>query len=61
MLTTIPGALIHGLFLTPDDRARLFVLIQNLFKIIFREGIQLLDTNHDGILICSLRCLSNKS
>src|SRR5690554_7885825 len=50
MLTAVPGALIHWLFLTPDRALKLGVLAQNLVQIISRERIKLLET-HDSHIV----------
>ena len=45
VLTCIPGALVHRLFLTPDHVLEPAIRVYSLSKLAFRERIQLLETN----------------
>lgn len=49
MLAAEPGALVHRLFLAPDDVLEVLVRSQNFRQVVFRERIQLLDTDDRGI------------
>lgn len=44
VLTAVPGALVHRLFLTPDRMLEVAVLRQDFDQVVLRERIQLLDT-----------------
>src|SRR5690606_39176513 len=50
VLTAVPGALVHRIFLTPDRALELGVLAQNFVQIVCRERIQLLEAN-DGHIV----------
>src|ERR1700710_882337 len=50
VLAAVPGALVHRLFLTPDDMLEVFVRAQDFDQVVFRERVQLLNT-HNGDVI----------
>src|SRR5690606_9025916 len=54
VLTAIPGALVHRLFLTPDRIFQLGVLAQDFIQIVARERIELLNA-HNGHIVALIR------
>ena len=50
MLAAIPGPLVHGFFLTPDNRFQIRILNNQLIQIILRERVQLLYANNNRVV-----------
>ena len=57
VLTAIPGTLVHGLFLAPDNIFYIAVGAQNIFQLVVRERIQLLQANQSNIIYTALFAL----
>src|SRR5690606_20284696 len=51
VLTAVPGALVHGLFLTPDHLLQVGVRRHYLGQVVFGERVELLDTDNGNILV----------